>query len=441
VFSGGNLVVCLSSQWRSLWEYPLGVALPVEGVEPVILKGSRALGHFGRAHLPDTTPFEAYRSKVSGGDILVGDRDFPYIVVGPYGAGQVVLVAFDPTRAPFNGWVGRETMWRNIVEETLGLGGNRDIATSQAAKRFVEDRPDVRPFSFHWAALFLLVYVLAIGPVDYLVLKRAKRLRWTWLTFPALALLFSVAALAVVNAVKSAHLLVKTYNVIGVPCKGDFVRELTYVGIHPASHGRYDVYPLDAGAAVRDAGLYDRHAEEWPGRWGVRRPSSRRSLMGGKNFVTVQSDRITIESYPINIWSVRNFECVHFEWGAPKPIECDLAVEDGRPVGTIRNNTSLDFAGFDICTSEGIFSGRNLGRGATRRLAFSGTDSLEDRSVVLTGKHPDGLSYDWIRRSIEQGYAVVICRSNQSTEEVTIGVPVPETQGRTIIQTVVPVER
>ena len=39
--------------------------------------------------------------------------------------------------------------------------------------------------------LFLVFYIVMIGPVDYLVLKHYKILKWTWVTFPVFTLVFS----------------------------------------------------------------------------------------------------------------------------------------------------------------------------------------------------------------------------------------------------------
>src|SRR5207302_2692824 len=59
-----------------------------------------------------------------------------------------------------------------------------DVCSSdlQGSLDFFEGVPVV---SFGWVALFILIYIVLIGPVDYLFLKKVvKRLEWTWVTFP-----------------------------------------------------------------------------------------------------------------------------------------------------------------------------------------------------------------------------------------------------------------
>ena len=44
---------------------------------------------------------------------------------------------------------------------------------------------------------FLLLYVLVIGPINYLALRRLRRLEWAWLSIPLVVLLFSCGLYAV----------------------------------------------------------------------------------------------------------------------------------------------------------------------------------------------------------------------------------------------------
>src|SRR5262249_25055510 len=58
---------------------------------------------------------------------------------------------------------------------------------------------EVPVISFGWVALFILVYIIVVGPLDYFFLKKVvKRLELTWITFPAVVLI--VSALAYVSA-------------------------------------------------------------------------------------------------------------------------------------------------------------------------------------------------------------------------------------------------
>ena len=64
-------------------------------------------------------------------------------------------------------------------------------------KRELEQFEEVPVISFGWVALFILFYIVLVGPLDYFILKKVfKRLEWTWISSPILVLVVSVAAYA-----------------------------------------------------------------------------------------------------------------------------------------------------------------------------------------------------------------------------------------------------
>jgi hypothetical protein len=140
----------------------------------------------------------------------------PIIVQGPYGLGRVTVVAFDLDEQPFKSWAGasrNDNFWEKLLEinslpqpaadrQQSGFGGramyydpsaSRDLATNLVAN--LEEFEDVPVISFGWVALFILLYILVVGPLDYLFLKKVvKRLELTWITFPTVVIAISVVA-------------------------------------------------------------------------------------------------------------------------------------------------------------------------------------------------------------------------------------------------------
>src|SRR5262249_56139245 len=76
-----------------------------------------------------------------------------------------------------------------------------DVATE--LQNNLEEFEDVQVISFGWVALFILVYILIVGPLDYLFLKKVvKRLELTWVTFPLVVVIVSAAAYLSASALK-----------------------------------------------------------------------------------------------------------------------------------------------------------------------------------------------------------------------------------------------
>jgi hypothetical protein len=84
------------------------------------------------------------------------------------------------------------------------------------------DKFDVPNISFGWVALFILLYILIVGPLDYFILKKVfKRLEWTWITFPTVVLVVSAAAYFIAYAVKGSDLKVNKVDLVDLDLRSD----------------------------------------------------------------------------------------------------------------------------------------------------------------------------------------------------------------------------
>jgi hypothetical protein len=152
------------------------------------------------------------------------DRDSkerPIIVEGPCGMGRVLLVAFDLAGERFRGWQGQAAFWKKLHAEMappMPESRSRDrIELANELQRSLENFGEIPPISFGWVALFLLAYIVLVGPVDYLLLKKVfKRLEWTWLTFPLVVLIVSVAAYGTAAVLKGNELWTNKIDLVDI---------------------------------------------------------------------------------------------------------------------------------------------------------------------------------------------------------------------------------
>jgi hypothetical protein len=81
----------------------------------------------------------------------------------------------------------------------------------------LEQFPRVKLIPFGWVAFLIFLYILAIGPGDYLFLKRVvKRMELTWLTFPAIVIGVSLLAYYAAYRLKGDDLLINKIDVVDV---------------------------------------------------------------------------------------------------------------------------------------------------------------------------------------------------------------------------------
>jgi hypothetical protein len=180
----------------------------------------------------------------------------PLVVRFPYGLGSVTLVALDPDGEAFAGWKGRGEFWVKLVSKITpeavhpaggdtrgGLLGRKDndIATDL---QWELEQLGVRPVSFGWVAFLIFLYLLVVGPLDYLLLKKVfKRLEWTWVTFPALVLVASAAAFLTVNGLQSKEFRVNKVDLLDIDqmTGGPTVQGTTWFTLYSPRLERYTV--------------------------------------------------------------------------------------------------------------------------------------------------------------------------------------------------------
>lgn len=113
-----------------------------------------------------------------------------------YGAGLVSFSAFD--FASLRGWPGEASLWGQVLRQVLPLmpGAVAHLSQFNLLDRGVLKLPALDLPSPWTLLLFMLAYVLVIGPLNYVVLRRMRRLELAWITVPAVVLLFTAGLYA-----------------------------------------------------------------------------------------------------------------------------------------------------------------------------------------------------------------------------------------------------
>jgi hypothetical protein len=305
-----------------------------------------------------------------GVDVLVREdgEDGPMIVQGSCGLGRVVLVAFDLDTPPFSTWKGRQAFWKELYtqvappppgpgadKQAFGGFGRESQELSAELRRGLESFEEVPVISFGWVALFILLYIALVGPLDYFILKKVfKRLELTWVTFPTAVLLVSVAAYFTAYYVKGDDLRIKKIDLVEIDLHGPrqaygtswftlfSPRIQTYtVGVEPSWPG-WTGPPADVPGATVVSVL------EGQGR-GLRTGSQ--SLF--RRPYDYADDAGGLRRVPIPVWATQAFTA---SWQAPlpagrPPLEADLhrsRTREGALWGTITNHLPVELQGVTL---------------------------------------------------------------------------------------------
>ena len=170
------------------------------------------------------------------------------------GAGRIAVVALDLAGSPFDAWAGAAHFWQRLVLSDASYARGAPVDVSPREMRSYQmtyalsnlpslDLPSVRGLS-----ILLSVYILIVGPVNYVVLRWRKQLQWAWITIPLLTLLFSGGTFALGYALRGTDLILNKVVLVTAQREGP-ARVDTYVGLFSPSRQSYEI-EVDGGGLL-----------------------------------------------------------------------------------------------------------------------------------------------------------------------------------------------
>ena len=183
-----------------------------------------------------------------GGLILLARR--------AYGTGTVSFLAFDAGLNPFTYQGDNARLWE-FVAGVEGAGAPRfTVRDGYTARSAVGVVPGLEPPSMLQILLFMLVYTLLIGPLNYVVLRKLDRRELAWLTIPALVVGFTACAYVTGFQLRGGTAIVHRLAVVYVPEGTSVARVSEVLGLFSPRRTTYDVRVADAGAREIVGGDY-----------------------------------------------------------------------------------------------------------------------------------------------------------------------------------------
>ena len=236
---GGHLVVSVGANWQAVRDSVLGPALPAVPVGQERVQSLEALDTFAGS-VKSITPAGTAPQMITkleqlderGGQARASISNLPLVVRGAYGFGRVTLIGVDVDQKIFSDWSDRGLFWIRVLDLKRDRGnqvagprmaprgsfystGVTDLASQLRVA--LEQFPGVKLIPFGWVAFLIFLYIVAIGPGDYLFLKRVvKRMELTWITFPAIVATVSLLAYYAAYQLKGNDLLVNKVDVVDV---------------------------------------------------------------------------------------------------------------------------------------------------------------------------------------------------------------------------------
>jgi len=352
VLIGGEQVTSDSSPGLSSW-------LPVRRSGAVTLRDITSLN----TSIPGSATLRLREGSLrtmqwaaESGAVLSSSLDGPLVVRAGEFQGTVTAIALDLNAPPFVSTMGERTSisWESLPDLCRWLAGLKLIpkleegsqrpqsdlnptGVSDLQTQLVNtlDRfPEVTRPSY-WVVLgTTLLFLLIVGPIDYLLVHRLlKRPHWTWLTLPIWIALGGVVGLSAASRTGGTRELTRQLDLVTWDAQQGEAQLDSWLTIYSPGHHRYEV-TCEPGLMHSDVVQADTHLR-WAGRpeagfRGLYRPTG---IHGGAT-VEQTTDGLAIQSLPIRHGASTVLEAKS-KWNSVPPLTNELFdTGDGHLKGT-----------------------------------------------------------------------------------------------------------
>jgi hypothetical protein len=363
---GGRLVVmCDGDAGKRLLapDGPLARFAPGKLAEAVRLPETGSLEHFAGAAPPiSIAPGAVLRVprfvdvegniEVSGSQKLA---DLPVVVRSARGFGEIAFAGVDFSQPLLANWSGRGAFLQALLRPYLATIGPGD-ATQRLVTRGYNDLggalrqrlgksfASIAPIGFPVVAGLAILYIVFLGPLDYLFVNRWLRKPWVaWVTFPLIVLGFCGAAMSLAawrngGAVSTANRL----ELVDVDTLAGRARGTLWTSLYSPTATKFDLSVK--GPEVHTDTKQDKEALlSW---WGLPGSGIGGMQSGGIDLGIVHSgyrygsDRSSLLGVPILASATKS---VISRWTSPVStmIDAELADRDGLAVGSITSRADF----------------------------------------------------------------------------------------------------
>lgn len=312
-------------------------------------------------------------SKINPADtsnLLAGDQNLPLVVESQYGEGRVDFITLNLSSAPFNSWPDTIRFWNQLLAPTGEYSQNlpTDISLHQMYNMEMvgnlSNIPALDLPSIQWLSLLLAVYILLVGPVNYFVLRRLRRLQLAWFSIPVLTLLFSAGAFGTGYLLHGTDVILNQIAMIS-PNGSGAAAVTNYLGLFSPSQRSYSL-------EVNTPGLISPIIGGDGNSWGPAGPQS-----SGSNVTFTQGEQPQVKGLAIDQWSFQAFT-EEERWSQFGNLRADLRLENEKIMGTLTNETGAPLTDIVVVVGPNFVRLGDLAAGAAKPVELNLTSQVPD---------------------------------------------------------------
>ena len=270
VNQGGVLIEIGGPQWqRTLAPLPPqllpvimhGTAALPAGT-PLLPTGSPTIAETGQQPAPDSLQkpitistaalpekSDPRQQALSNLETVLASGTTPLIVQAHQGQGDICYIAFDPTTSPLIDWPGAIALWQGLLLRTLGdqslipdtvfryNNGPGQVISRGGLLQILQPNT----FLPVWALVFLLLgYIVFIGPIRFLIVKRLKRHDRNWRIILSSVVVFSLFTYGFAYSQKRE--VINSISIIQIDQGGNSAHVTTFLSTFIPGQGNFQVH-------------------------------------------------------------------------------------------------------------------------------------------------------------------------------------------------------
>ncbi len=418
VDQGGTLILVGGPEWhRTLDALPAGlVPVKVNGTATIAagtsllpIGGPRAV-HPGQNNFPDsvqsplTISTAAIKAQGDPGksEVVLASRTTPLIVQAHQEQGIIIYLAFDPTLEPILGWQGATVLWDGLLLRSLGdqllshsgispgIGSSTQQEQPILANRmsgFLQSMlPTTIPPPWRMLGILLFCYILLLGPVRFLIVKRLKGRYWSWRIILSSIVIFTLLSYGLAYIEKGSSILSDSITIAQLSQNGSSAHITTYMGVFVPNQGDYHLHIPGNGLAQPspdNISFQDGTAD---------------SITGSHTTVAPLQDGVDVNLQDVNIWTLHTV-LAEQDRHIHKGLVSQLALQNGMLVGTVTNTLGYSLSDTFLLMPNDALSLGHLAAGETKHVQLKLSSIPLDANATLAdliALNTDSPTYDFL---------------------------------------------
>lgn len=271
----------------------------------------------------------------------------PVVVRRFLGNGQVVFFAFPFQNLPRSVEARLSNLWRALAPFRPLTGAEFTFLNDLRVHAPVVSKRAARPPNLFLIFILLICYVIAVGPVNFRILTRRRKVEWAWVTVPAIVLVFSLLIYGIGALTKGGRLILHEFTLAQGVAGQSLARTTGLIGVFSPEKQNYEAYPASPNLTLAKSDFWDNRPFFLRRSFSGFQPLNLGAGAAGGGLFDLESSRAVerlennqqiLSQMPLRQWDL-GFVQAEGLLDLEGAVECDLTWRTGALSGTIRNQT------------------------------------------------------------------------------------------------------